>query len=264
MFPSLIEFPGWIPIIGGAALHTYGLLVAAGFFAGMLWVKHESERVGIDAQKMMDLFFYVVLSAIIGSRVFYVIASIPEWWKDPLVFFRFWEGGLVFYGGLIAAVVVGVWYGKKHHLSFLTVADTFSPGVALGHVFGRFGCFFAGCCYGRETPPDFPLSVLFPQTKYSIAPYDHRVYPTQLFEAAGELAIFAFLFFFRKRKKFEGEVFLLYIILYPVLRSVIEIYRGDGTRNFVIPGVLSAAQLISILWVCIAAVIWVRVRGKKA
>src|SRR3990167_2873301 len=101
MFPALIEFPEWLPLIGGAALHTYGLLVALGFFAGMVWVKHESTRVGLNPQKMLDLFFYVVLVAIIASRIFYVLASVPRWWADPLVFFRFWEGGLVFYGGLI-------------------------------------------------------------------------------------------------------------------------------------------------------------------
>lgn len=263
MFPILFEFPNWLPLIGGRALHTYGLMVAIAFLAGFMWIRYESKRVGLDPKKMMDLSFYIVLAAIVGSRLLYVLASVPEWWKNPLVFFQFWEGGLVFYGGLIGAVLMSLWYTRKHKIPFFTVADVVTPGIALGHAFGRLGCFSAGCCYGREVSSHSLLGVLFPHTKYSIAPWDYYVYPTQLFEVAGELLIFLILFFFRKHKKFEGEVFLIYIILYPILRSVLEIFRGDKIRGFVIEGVLSTSQFISIIWVVIAIILWTTLLRKR-
>lgn len=267
MFPVIFEFPEWLPLIGGKALHTYGLLVATGFLVGIFWVKRESVRVGLNPQKMVDLFFYVVLVAIVGSRLYYVFVSVPHWWEDPLVFIRFWEGGLVFYGGLIAAVVTNVWYCRKNRLPFFAVADVYAPGIALGHAFGRIGCFFAGCCYGREAPANSLFAVIFPDTKYSIAPYDHPVYATQLFEFASELVIFLVLFLFRKRKKFDGEVFLVYIILYPVTRIFLEMFRGDKVRGFLIEGVVSNAQVVSFIWVVLATTLWIMLKkkaGKKS
>lgn len=257
MLPVLFKLPEWLPLLGGKAIHTYGLMAALGFLAGMLWIRYESKRIGLNPNKMMDLFFYVIVAVIIGSRLFYVFASVPRWWEDPMVFFRFWEGGLVFYGGLIGAILTSVWYTRRHHLSFFKVADVFAPGIALGHMFGRLGCFAAGCCYGRRAPHDSFFSVIFPHTEYSIAPTGYPVYASQLFEATGELVIFLFLFFFRKKKKFNGELFLVYLILYSILRSVLEIYRGDSIRGFVIEGVLSIAQVISILWILIAIGLWI-------
>lgn len=264
MFPTLIEFPDWIPLLGGRALHTYGALVAMGFLAGLFWIRYESKRVGLPQDKMVDLFSWIVLSAIVGSRLMYVFVSVPEWWSDPLVFLRFWEGGLVFYGGLIAAVLTSVWYANRHKLSFFSVADVFTPGIALGHFFGRLGCFAAGCCYGREINSNSFWAVWFPKTRYSIAPHDHPVYPSQLFEAGAVLLLFLFLMLFRKRKKIEGEIFLLYIIIYPVLRSFLETFRGDEVRGFLVGDILSTAQFISILWVVVAGVLMVYLRKRRA
>lgn len=264
MHPILLTLPDWIPLLGGKSLHFYGALVALGFFVGMQWVKVEAKRVGINPERALDLFFYIVLSAIVGSRILYVLASEPDWWHDPVVFFRFWEGGLVFYGGLIAAVLTTLWYTRKHNISFLKMADVFMPGVAIGHAIGRLGCVAAGCCYGKVAPEGFPFSFVYPDGPFAIAPAGIPLYPVQLFEALAEVGVFLFLIWFRKRKKFEGEVFLLYIIIYPILRAILEIFRGDSIRGFVIEGVLSTSQFISIIWVVIALIIWLGIlRGKK-
>ncbi|OGP08661.1 MAG: prolipoprotein diacylglyceryl transferase [Deltaproteobacteria bacterium GWA2_45_12] len=262
MHPILYQFPEWIPLLGGKALHTYGALVALGFFCGLLWVRYEATRVGLNVQKMMDLFFYVVLAAIVGSRIMYVLVSEPRWWEDPLVFIRFWEGGLVFYGGLIASVLTVVWYTLRQRMNYYSVADVFTPGIALGHAIGRLGCFAAGCCYGKPGPENSFWTVLFPQGDFSIAPYDHPIYASQLFESFGEFVLFLILFFFRKKKKFEGEVFLIYIVLYPILRSFLEIFRGDSIRGFIVDNILSTSQFISILWVVVALVLWIQLRKK--
>lgn len=263
MHPVLLYLPDFIPYLGGKPIHTYGVLVALGFFCGMLWVKRESLKVGLNQDQMIDLFFYIVLSGLLGSRLMYFLVSVPDFWSDPLQFFRLWEGGLVFYGGLIAAVIVIVIYTRKYKLNFLKVADVFSPGVAIGHVFGRLGCLGAGCCFGREAPLGAWYGIIFPHTDYTIAPFGVPLFPTQLMESFGELMIFLFLIWFRRRKKFEGELFLLYIILYPILRSVIEMFRGDKIRGFVIEDVLSTSQFISLVWVAVAVTVWLGVLRKK-
>lgn len=264
MHPLLFTIPDWVPLLGGKALHTYGALVALGFFVGMQWIRSESKRVGLNPERALDLFFYVVLAAIVGSRVLYVFASVPEWWRDPLVFIRFWEGGLVFYGGLIGAVLTSIWYTRKHKIPFFKVADVFTPGIAIGHAIGRLGCIAAGCCFGREAPLKFPFTFVFPDGPYALAPIGIPLYPVQLFEAMAEALIFLLLFWFRKKKKFDGEVFLLYIIIYPVVRAILETFRGDTIRGFIIDGVLSTSQFISIIWVVIATIVWLKIlRGKK-
>ncbi len=244
-----------IPLFGGLKLHTYGVMVALGFLVGILWVNYEAHRLKLPAERLMDLSFYIVLGAIFGSRLFYVLASDPEFWSHPLDFFKIWEGGLVFYGGLMGAVIVSVWYLRKHHLNFWKVADIFMPGVALGHVFGRLGCLSAGCCYGRLST-HLKWAVIFPSHPENLAPAGIPLYPTQLMEAVAELLIFFILFFFRKKKKFDGQVMLLYLILYSLLRIILEFFRGDFAREFVVGHVFSLAQVLSFIFILLALILW--------
>jgi phosphatidylglycerol---prolipoprotein diacylglyceryl transferase len=254
-----------IPLFGGLKLHTYGLMVAIAFLVGIAWVGHEAKRVGEPPEKLTDLCFYIVVAAIVGSRLFYVIEEEPGFWRHPLDFFKIWEGGLVFYGGLIGAVAVSIWYMRRHRLNFWKVADIFMPGVALGHVFGRLGCFSAGCCYGRPAPAGFPMAVTFPPDPNGLAPAGVPLYPSQLFESAAELVIFLILLSFRKKKKFDGQVMLLYLILYSISRTILEFYRGDLERGFLFGHTLSVAQFVSLLIALAAMILWaVRLRKAKA
>ncbi len=263
MFPILFKIPEWFPLLGGRALHVYGLMTAIGFMSGLFWVRYEAKRVDLNPEKLMDLFFAIVLASVVGARLLFVFVSVNNWWEDPLVFFRIWEGGLVFYGGLIGAVLTSVWTIHRHRLPFFRVADVFAPGIALGHAFGRLGCLAAGCCYGRPAPLGSWLSVIFPETEYSIAPSGIPLYSTQLMESFGLFCIFLFLFFFRKRKKFNGEVFLLYLILYPFLRIVMETFRGDKIRGVFWGGSVSTSQLISLIWIVVALIVWCSLLRRK-
>ncbi|MBI2340852.1 MAG: prolipoprotein diacylglyceryl transferase, partial [Deltaproteobacteria bacterium] len=155
------------------------------------------------------------------------------------------------------------WYCRRHRLNFLTVADIFTPGIALGHVLGRLGCFSAGCCYGREAPAGSFWSVVYPPNPAGIAPPNIPLYPVQLFESFAELVVFFILFFFRKKKRFNGEVFVLYITLYPILRIILEFFRGDKVRGYLIEGILSTSQVISILWFVLAIVLWATLWKRK-
>ncbi len=137
MYPILIKFSEF-------TLHTYGLLLALAFFLAVMVAVREAKRVGVDSDVMMDLAFYALLAALVGSRVFYVITTWEEFRDNPVDIVRFWRGGLVFYGGLIFAFLVGIWYVRKHRLNFTQLADIVAPAIPLGQAIGRLGCFAAG------------------------------------------------------------------------------------------------------------------------
>lgn len=256
MHPILFRFPEWFPLLAGKALHIYGLMIAIGFLSGLLYIKYAARAAKLPEQDVLDLFFFLMIAGIVGSRILYIINSVQNYWADPLMIFRVWEGGLVFQGGVIACVLVAIWFTRKRQLPFWQVADVFVPALALGHAFGRIGCFFAGCCYGRQCAPDFLLAVHFPHIVEGIAPAGIPLYPVQLFEAGGEVLIFLTLLVYQKRRRFTGAVFLLYIALYAVLRSVVEVFRGDSIRGFVIEPYLSRGQFVSLLSLIAVIILW--------
>jgi phosphatidylglycerol---prolipoprotein diacylglyceryl transferase len=263
MHPELFSFPDFIPLIGGRAIHVYGLMIALAFLFGMYWTKREARRLGINEKNILDLFFYTLIAGLVGARILYVIQSVDNFWQDPLILIRVWEGGLVFQGGVIGSFIVAIWYCRRHEMRFMQNADVFAPALSFGHALGRIGCFFAGCCYGKQCAVDFPLAIVFPQIAGGIAPAGVPLYPTQLLESFGEILIFTFLVSYRKRKKFDGAVILLYLILYSVLRSFLEVFRGDGIRGFVIEPYLSNAQFISLIMVIVSMVFWFYLKKKE-
>ncbi len=255
MHPLLFE----IPLFSGIRVYTYGVLVALGFVVGITWTVREGKKIGIAPDIVMDLAFYIILATLVGARLLYIIVEWHRYALDILGIFRIWEGGLVFYGGLISSILVSIFYLKKHRLPFFKVADLFMPGVALGHAIGRLGCLAAGCCYGR--PADgFFAALTFPATEYSLAPAGIPLFPSQLMEMAAELGIFLILTLASRRKKFDGAVFLLYIVLYSVARSILETFRGDVVRGFVIPGWLSTSQFVSIIMFLVATALYCYLR----
>ncbi|UCD72256.1 MAG: prolipoprotein diacylglyceryl transferase [Syntrophobacterales bacterium] len=131
--------------IGPFSLHTYGVFVALGFLAGITFAVREAGKSGINREKIFDLFFYIVLAAIVGSRILYILLNLHQYRGKPIGMIKIWEGGLVFYGGFILAVGVTIWYVRRNELELWSVADILALSIALGHFFGRLGCFFAGC-----------------------------------------------------------------------------------------------------------------------
>ncbi len=137
MFPILLK-------IGELTLHTYGVLLAIGFLLAVVVALREARRIGMDPNLVMDFCFYILIAALVGSRVFYVLTNWEEFRDQPIEAIKFWRGGLVFYGGLIFAFLVGIWYVRKHRLNFSRLADLLAPSIALGQAVGRLGCFSAG------------------------------------------------------------------------------------------------------------------------
>jgi phosphatidylglycerol:prolipoprotein diacylglycerol transferase len=247
-----IEFLNWI--IGPIPIRLYGLMIGLGFIIGIFLAAHQAKKEGVNPDRVLDLGVYMLLTALVGSRLLFVLTDLREFAARPLDAFALWKGGLVFYGGLLAAVPVGIWYLKKHRLPVWKTADIMAPSIALGQTFGRLGCFSAGCCYGA--PASGPLSVIFTDPR-SLAPLGVPLFPTQLMEATGSLVIFCALLLLRRSKKFDGQLFWLYVLFYAVLRFIIEIFRGDAIRGLYFGNTISTSQIIAIGMFLLAGVmIW--------
>ena len=247
MHPILLQ-------LGNFKIFTYGVFMALAFWFALTAGKKLARKEGLDPEIISDLFFYILISAIIGSRLFYVATNLETYARNPLGIFKIWEGGLVFYGGFIAAALTAAVFLKKNKLPLWKTADVAAPAVAFGHFWGRVGCFFAGCCYGKTC--DLPWAVTFTNPD-SLAPLNTPLHPTQLYSAFNNLAIFGFLVFFNKRKKVQGQTFFLYIFLYGITRSVIEYFRNDF-RGTVFGGMLSTSQAIGLSLAAFSAIVLIK------
>jgi len=255
MHPILLK----IPLFGGIHIYTYGFFVAVAFLVGMFWVNRACKREGLNASNAMDLAFYVIVAAIIGSRILHVLVSERQrFFENPLILLKIWEGGLVFYGGFIASVIVGAFYLWRKKMNFWIYSDVFAPAIALGHFFGRIGCFMAGCCYGREVGHDAWYAISFPDNPSTFAPPHRPLYPTQLMEASGELLIFIGLLLLRKHKRFKGQLMGTWLVAYALLRFFVEYFRGDVIRGFVVEPWLSTSQFISVIMFLVGIVIYIK------
>ena len=242
MYPTIFQY-------GDLAIRSYGLMVATGLLAGIWVASREAARVGENKDIIVDMAFYMVIAAIIGARLLYVLLEWDYFSVHPIEALKIWKGGLVFYGGLIGAIVAGTVYIKKKSMPFWKTADIFAIGIPLGHAFGRVGCFAAGCCYGLATKLPWAVKFTHPE---SLAPLHVYLHPTQLYSSLSNLSIFGLLFLMRKRKKFEGQLALTYLITYSIARGILETFRGDD-RGALILGYLSPAQIIGIVIVVAAA-----------
>ena len=246
--------------IGPLTIHTYGVLVAAGFLLGLGLAVKQARKEGIPPNKIADLGFYILLSALIGSRLFYVIVNASHYMRNPLDVFKVWEGGLVFYGGLLFTVPMVLWYVKKNDLGVWSIADLFAPSLAIGHAIGRIGCFYSGCCYGKPAE-GLPWAVTFTDPQ-CLALTGVPLHPTQLYESLGEFTIFFALIILRGHKTFKGQLFMIYLILYSVLRFIVEFFRGDVARGF-FTSQISLSQGVSILMFLVAAVGFIILKRRK-
>jgi phosphatidylglycerol:prolipoprotein diacylglycerol transferase len=272
-------------------VHTYGLAIAAGIAVAIVLAAREARRRGLDVGRVLDFAFWATVAGLLGSRLTYVLVNAGDFARacvrgvdgpraaldvlaDCTRVLYVWEGGLVFYGGVAGAALVAVRFARHERWSAAVLADVFAPGVAVGHALGRLGCFAAGCCFGKASGAwgaAFPVgSVAFDElgSLGVLAPgasFTPPLHPTQLYEAGGELAIFACLLALRPRlRERPGALALVYATLYAALRFVVELFRGDVARRYVVelvtprlagwlgvpagePVLLSVGQLMSLV-----------------
>ena len=231
--------------IGPLTIHTYGLLLAIAFLSGISLAVRQAKVEGEDPQKIFDLCFYLVVAAILGSRLLFVVLNYRFYLDNPLHIFKLWKGGLVFYGGLLGALAVGSWYMKRHKLPLWKLTDILAPSIALGQTIGRLGCFTAGCCYGK--PANAAWAVTFSDLN-CLAPTGIPLHPVQLYSSAAALVVFLLLLLIYRLHRFRGQVFWSYVVLYSVSRFILEFWRGDerGFTNL-LGYTLSTSQLIACL-----------------
>ncbi len=257
MHPVLID-------LGFYQVPTYGVLLYTGIVLGIWLASRRAKLVGLPGDKVMDLGAWVVLWGLAGSKLLLVITD-PSYLASFAGLLGLLRAGGVFYGGLIGALVAAVVLLRRYKLPFFSVADVLAPSAALGQFFGRLGCFSAGCCYGRACSS--PLGVVFTDPRaaeVSGTPLGVPIYPTQLLEAAFNLANYAFLAWLFRRRVRPGTVIAAYLIGYGIARFLIEFLRGDADRGFVLGGALSTSQAIAGVMVPIGVAILVWARRKQA
>jgi len=255
-------------------LHTYGVAIAAGFVVGIYLAARQARREGMSTDVVLDMAFWILISSMVGSRVLFIIVNIDDYMAEPLNLLKVWQGGLVFYGGFIGALLAAFYYTQKKGINFLRVADIMVPSVAIGHTFGRLGCFSAGCCHGMPTGSE-SFGLIFTHGGSVVARnklLGVPLHPTQLYESFGELVIFFILISLRKKKRFHGQLLIAYLILYPILRSINEMFRGDYERGMLFrvdlfgseaPDILSTSQFISLILASIGVGLLVSMLWRK-
>ena len=252
MHPILFEIGSW-------TIYAYGVLLAAAYLAGLQLAVVRARRAGLDASRVMDLGIYLIIAALIGAKLMLVLVDFRYFLSQPGEILSLVRAGGIFYGGLIAAVGVAFVLVRRYGLPMWATADLIAPGIALGHVVGRFGCLLAGCCYGRPTSVPWAITFTDPIAATNVGtPLDVPLHPTQLYDAGAELAILVLLLATeRKGRPFAGRTFWLYVLLYGVSRFFIEFYRGD--ERGMVAG-LSTSQVVSLVAVPLAIVMWRRLR----
>jgi len=225
--------------------HTYGLMIAIGFLLGIATIRRLAVRSGVDPDQTADLAFWLLILGFLGSRILFIITRFSYFIENPIDMFKVWEGGLVFFGGLLLSTGYALVYFKKHRLNPWKMIDLLSPGLVIAHAFGRLGCLSAGCCYGKPTGAPWGIRLESELVDFSLRGIP--LHPTQLYEFTALMVLYAGLLWVFRHKKIEGQVGLTYFMTYPLIRSVIEVFRGDSVRGFLIDGILSTSQFISIL-----------------
>jgi len=244
--------------LGPVTIYSYGAMLALGLLAALTMAAIRAKGIGVSKEIVVDFGLWMLISGVIGARLFYVIGHWnEEFAARPLDVIRVDQGGIVFYGGFIAAALTSIWFVRRHKLDYWKFTDAMAPSVALAHAFGRVGCFLNGCCFGTFCP--HPWAVHFPPRVLpsgEVVDHDSHgapVHPTQLYEAAGNLALFAALWWFYPKRKFDGQVFWLYVASYAVWRFVVEFWRGDYGVRFLM-GTLKPGQLAAVILLIVAGI----------
>ncbi|MBI3940900.1 MAG: prolipoprotein diacylglyceryl transferase [Acidobacteria bacterium] len=231
--------------VGSLTLYTHGVLTAFAFLAGIWLALRHAQKQNMDPDRLNQLFIYILISSIVGARLFSVLFDGEfQWYRaHPSEILKVWQGGLVYYGGFIFAVVTSVIFLNLRRMPFWTTSDVLAPAVSLGQVIGRIGCLAAADSWGKPTQVAWAITYTDPD---ALAPLNVPLHPTEFYMVLGNLLIFSLLLWRRRRKNFEGQIFLEYGICYSIIRFGIEFYRDDP-RGMWFGDLLSTAQIISIL-----------------
>ena len=235
-------------------------MIALGVLVSFLIAYRKSKRFGLSMDDLSNLFIWVIVAAFVGGKLFFIFEDVDAYLSNPSKLKSILGGGFVFYGSLIFAIPTIIFWLRKHKIPVLPFMDILAFVGPVVHSFGRVGCFLAGCCHGKVC--DTWMGVTFSNPDSLAKPLGVPLYPTQLFDIAVNLTILVVVFFVQKKQKFDGQLFLIYLMMYAVGRSIVEIFRGDEARGFLFNGALSHSQFIAIIVLIVCGYFWYRLRGK--
>lgn len=265
MFPTLIHigtFSLGRHVFGPFYIATYGFFVALGYLTAILWLKSQIGHMKLTEERFWTLVYCLFFGALAGGKLLFIILNWNAFAAGRMNLLRDFRFGFVFFGGFMGVVGMGFLYFRKNLSEAARVGDYFGAILPVGHAIGRLGCLAAGCCYGRPTTMPWAIRFTNPDSLITTGLLDVPVHPTQLYEAAGNIAIAGVLFRLLKRVQKDelqpGSVLCAYVLLYAVLRFIVEFYRGDDRGGFWLG--LSPSQWIA-LGLATADLIVIRRRG---
>ncbi|MEW9095579.1 MAG: prolipoprotein diacylglyceryl transferase [Clostridiaceae bacterium] len=233
--------------IGHFSIYLFGVAVALGVIVGMLIMSIESKRKGLDSDKILDLALYTILAGIIGARAYYIVAfDLSYYIQNPKEIFLISSGGMSIQGALIGGTLFALWYTKKKNISFFEVADVAAPAMAIGQAIGRIGCDVFG----------IPMKNVYP---WGINIEGQILHPAQMYEMYLNLILFIFLWSRRDKIRYNGELFIKYIIGFSINRALVEVFRS----NPLVVGPLSIAHITSIIIIILALIINKRIKNNN-
>lgn len=247
--------------LGPITIYSYGIMVAIAFIVGIYFARLEALRKSIKPDIIYDLVFFLAIGSLIGARLYYLAVFDPSSFiKEPISVLKIWQGGLAIHGAILGGIIASVLFAGSRRMSFWKLADLVAPSVILGQAIGRVGCFLNGCCFGVPTGSIFGMR--FPKDSLpDIAFAGLPVHPTQLYELALDLAGFFILWSMRRKLRFDGGLFLIYLMMYSIIRLMVSGLRGDSL--YIWGSNIKIAQTISVVIFAIAVLIFLK-RQKNA
>ncbi len=257
MYPRLLTTPYF-------TLHTFGVVLALAYLSALWWLLRSGRRQGEDTDRLISLGLWCIIGAILGAKVLMILRSLPDYVRDPS---ELWSLSTLqsagdFYGGFIGALIAaGLFFLRHKEMSFWSTSDLCAPSIALGQAIGRVGCFMAGDDYGKSTHLPWAVTFTDPDAaQIGGAPLGIPLHPVQIYESLVCLALFLVLIRHARRKRFDGEIVLVYTFLYAVARFYLEYLRGDADRGFVFGGVFSTSQFIALIFAFLSVLLYVKRR----
>ena len=234
--------------IFGIQIKSYGLMIAIGIIIAASLFINKGKKRGYDEDSLLNLIIFAVIGGILGGKGLFIITEIKDIIRDPSILLNFGYG-FVIYGAIGGGALAMYLYCRKNNWNLLEIFDITVPVLAIAQGFGRIGCFLAGCCYGAET--ELPIGVVFPEE--SLAPSGIHLHPTQIYSSIFDFILGFFLLYYGRKKRENGKVAGMYLIIYSVGRFLVEFLRNDPRGNV---GALSTSQFIAIFTLVLGIIIF--------
>jgi phosphatidylglycerol:prolipoprotein diacylglycerol transferase len=267
MHPVLFEIdtPGFLRFLfpDTITIYTYGTMIALGALLGFAYTAWQAKKqLNVRYETTNELILFILLFSIIGGKFFVIFEDFKGFLSDPGQLFRNFSSGFVFFGSLLFAIPTMLIFFRARKIPTLPMLDIMAITTCIVHGTGRIGCFMAGCCHG--IPYDGFLSVVFTDPMCQADPLNTPLHPTQLYSVSLIYGIMAILLVVSRKKQFNGQIFLLYLILYSAGRMILEMFRGDLSRGYVIQDLLTNSQFISIMVIIVAIYFYYKLYRKQA